>query len=155
MSDFKPSQWAMASAPKQGRAPGCCTTHRTPNQQTAGPGGDILVFWPADLHACPQRFVQSFTTQRFKHKEENPDRRCEAPPLAMFPFEIWIWLMGPSPGVWVNVQMDKTSHSGTVKAGFYHSGFLSSTWVFCQVTFAPKVTFQTDLYCDVLYTLRT
>lgn len=53
ISDFKPSQRAMANAPRQGEAPTCCTRCPCgtghPNQQAAGPGGSILASRPPCL----------------------------------------------------------------------------------------------------------
>lgn len=59
-------------------------------------------------------------------------------------------ISGPSSGVWMNAQMGKNSRNVTADAGFYHSGFVSSTWAFCYVMFAQEVTYQKDLYCHIL-----
>lgn len=108
--------------------------------------GQEVVFWSADLHAYSQRFVQSFMTQWFDPGEHNPDTQMR-PDFSNTTVKSWIWLMwtryltGPSSSVWMNIQIDKNICSITVKAGFSHLGFVSSTWAFCHAMFAQKVMY--------------
>lgn len=160
MSDFKPSQWATASVSKQGRAPVCCTPHRTPNQQAAGPGGSILEFryFGQQTPCMTAKICANIHNPRVQTQRRKSRYKTWAPTLAGFRLRAVFGWWGPGTsqfGCVGEVRMDKSSHSGTVRAGFYHSDVLSSTWAFCHIMFAPKVTFQTDLYCHVLYTLRT